>query len=71
MTSDYTIVPIKLCLDVGNDEYIILCTFGRRIMSGFEVKQEDRQSNPPKHPPKGKKSKKSFVNRVRYIFLAK
>ena len=37
MTSNYFIVPIKLNLNVGNDEYIILWNFGSRIMSGFEV----------------------------------
>ena len=35
MTSYHIIVPIKFCLDVGNDECIILCNFGGRIMSGF------------------------------------
>lgn len=30
-------VPIMLWLDVGNDENIILCYFGGRIMSVFEV----------------------------------
>lgn len=47
MTSNYIIVPIKLCLDVGNDKYILLCTFGSRIMSSSEGKQGDLQSNPP------------------------
>ena len=37
MTSNYFILPIKLNLDVGNHEYIILWNFGSRIMSGFEV----------------------------------
>ena len=37
MTSDYVIVSIKLCPEVGNDEYIIVCNFGGRRMSGFEV----------------------------------
>ena len=38
MTSYYVIVSIKVFLNVGNDEYIILCNFGgRTIMSGFEV----------------------------------
>lgn len=62
MTSDYIIVPIKLSVDVGNDKYIILCTFGSRIMSGFEGKQGDLQTNhpAPKHSS-GKKSKKSSV----------
>ena len=36
MTSDYVIVSIKLCPEVGNDEYIIVCNFGGRRMSGFE-----------------------------------
>jgi len=31
------IVTIKLCLDVGNDDYIILCYFGGHVMSGFKV----------------------------------
>ena len=37
MTSDYVIVSVKLCPNVGNDEYIIVCNFGSRRMSGFEV----------------------------------
>ena len=37
MTSDYVIVPIKSCPEVGNDEKIILCGFGGRSMSVFEV----------------------------------
>ena len=61
MTSNYIIVPIKLCLDVGNDKYVILCTFGSRIMSRFEGKQGEFQSNhpAPKHSS-GKKSKKAL-----------
>ena len=27
MTSNYVIVSVMICLDVGNDEYIILCNF--------------------------------------------
>ena len=36
MTSNYVIliVSIKLCLDVGNRWYIILCYCGGRFMSG-------------------------------------
>ena len=37
MTTDYGIMSIKLCLEVGNDEYIIVCNFGGRRMKGFEV----------------------------------
>lgn len=37
MASSYVTVPIKLCLDAGNDEYIIRCNFVGRNMSIFEV----------------------------------
>ena len=30
-------MPIKLCLVVGNDEHILVCNFGGRIMSGLKV----------------------------------
>ena len=35
MTLFYVIVSIKLCPEVGNDEYIIVCNFGGRRMSGL------------------------------------
>ena len=41
MTSNYVIVPIKLHLDVANDEHIILCNFGDRFVSSFEVMEGD------------------------------
>ena len=31
---------------IGNDEYIILCKFGDRIMSGLEVKEGALRSAP-------------------------
>ena len=34
MTSNYVIVSVKLYLNVGNNQYIILWNFGGRIMSG-------------------------------------
>ena len=37
MTSDYVIVSIKLCPEVGNDGYIIVCNFGGRRISGCDV----------------------------------
>lgn len=37
MKPDYFIVPIKLCPEFGNDERIILCSFGGRIVSVFDV----------------------------------
>ena len=37
MTSYYFIVSIKLCAEFGNDGYIIMCNFGARSMSGFEI----------------------------------
>ena len=36
MTSDYVIASIKLC-QVGNNKYIIVCSFSGRRMSGFEI----------------------------------
>ena len=47
MTSNYVMVSIKLCLDVGNGEYITLCNCGGCIMSGFEV----IEGGPPKPLP--------------------
>ena len=35
--SNYAIVAIKLCLDVGNDDYIIFWNLGGHVMSGFKV----------------------------------
>ena len=55
------IVSIKLCLDVRNDEYIILCNFGDRTMSGFEVIEGDLLGSPPVAASK----KKPGLNRVR------
>ena len=37
MTSDYFFVSTKLCPEVGNDKYMVLCNFGGRSMSGFDV----------------------------------
>ena len=37
MTSNYFFVSIKLCLDVGNKEHIILCYCDGCIMSGFAI----------------------------------
>ena len=46
MTSNFVIVAIKVCLDVGNDEYIILCNFsGSSIISGFEVRPRSVAGN--------------------------
>ena len=50
MTSYHIIVSIMFCLDVGNDECIILCNFGGRIMSGFEILEGDLQSPFPPPP---------------------
>ena len=35
MMSDYVIVSIKLCPEIENDEYIIVCNFGGPRMSSF------------------------------------
>ena len=37
MTSRYVIVSVTFCLNIGNNEYIILCNFGGRIVSNCEV----------------------------------
>lgn len=37
MTSIYNIVSIKLCREVGNDDYIVLFNLGDCIVSSFEV----------------------------------
>ena len=37
MTSINVNVPIKLCQDVGNKKYIILCYCGGRIISSFDI----------------------------------
>ena len=44
MTSAYVIVSIKLCLEVGNDGYIILCNSGglapsRPLLTGGKIKR--------------------------------
>ena len=49
MTSNYVIVSIKLCLDVRNDEYIILCNFGGRIMSESRVTGDGLRSPSPRY----------------------
>ena len=40
VTSVYVIVALKLCSEVGNDEYIVVSYFGDRRVSAFEVIQE-------------------------------
>ena len=54
ITSNYVIVSIKLCLDVGNDECIILWSFCGCIMSGFEGIKEggDFEAPPQSQEPK-------------------
>lgn len=37
--SYYVSQSIRLCLEVENDEYIMLCNFGGRSMDGFKVKE--------------------------------
>ena len=46
MTSDDVIMSIKSCPEVGNDEKIILCGFGGRSVSVFEVIEGASQSFP-------------------------
>ena len=58
MASDYIIVSVKLCLDVGNNEYIILCNFDGRSIGGFEVIEGGSRS-PINLPPPSREVKKS------------
>ena len=44
--SDYVIVSIKLCPEVGNDEYIIVCNFGGRRISAFKVIEGGLRGSP-------------------------
>ena len=82
MTSYYVTVSIKVFLNVGNDEYIILCNFGgRSIMSGFEVidgglqepcprsqKKKEQQQQTKKAGLNGVNSKAlSFVSRFGHL----
>ena len=46
MTSENVILSIKLYPEVGNCEYIILCNFGCRGISGFEVIEETPSPSP-------------------------
>ena len=48
MTSNFVIVAISVCLDVGNEEYIILCNFsGSSIMSGLgPARTQETKNNP-------------------------
>ena len=55
------IVSAKLCLVVGNDEHVILCNFGDRSTTGFEV----IKGTPPKPPSV---AGKPGLNRAAYKF---
>ena len=52
MTSEYAILSIKLRPEVGDDEYIIVCYFGDRRMSDFEVIKGGLQSAPGRRKEK-------------------
>ena len=58
MTSDYVIVLIKLCPEVGNDEFIIVCNFGGRGMSDLKVMEGRGLRALPSH----RKQKKLGLN---------
>ena len=49
--TDCVIVSIKLCQDVENDEYIILCNFGGHITRSFGVIEVSLWLPPPPPPP--------------------
>ena len=49
--TDCVIVSIKLCQDVENDEYIILCNFGGHITRSFGVIEVSLWHPSPPPPP--------------------
>ena len=57
-------MPIKLYIDVGNDEHIILFNFGGRFVSSFEVMKGD-----PEAHLLVAENKKPGLNRDRAIFV--
>ena len=59
LASNRIILSTKLCLDVGNNEYIILCDFGGRIISRLKVVEGELQKCP--FPPVVASFKKSPV----------
>ena len=66
MTSDYVIMSIKSCPEVGNDEKIILCGFGGRSMSVFEVIEGGGGSQ---RPPSGRLPSRSWILKCLICFL--
>ena len=47
MTSNYVILSITVCLDIGNDEYIILGNFGGRIIRRKRKKKKKKEKSRP------------------------
>ena len=62
MTSDSTIVSVKLCPEVGNDEYIVLRNCGGRRMIGFELIEGGLWRLPSSHLGRSKQKKKAVLN---------
>lgn len=56
--TDCVIVSIKLCQDVENDEYIILCNFGGHITRSFGVIEVSLWHPSPPSPVPGSQKKK-------------
>ena len=56
--TDCVMVSIKLCQDVENDEYSILCNFGGHITRNFGVIEVSLWSPSPPPPPGPRKQKK-------------
>ena len=52
---------VKLYLNVGNDEYISLCNFGDRSISGLEVTEGNFRSLPPRSVAEVNSKKKRLV----------
>ena len=64
MTSDSTIVSVKLCPEVGNDEYIVLRNCGGRRMIGFELIEGGLWRLPSSHLGRSKQKKRPFWIRL-------
>ena len=63
--SYYVTVTNELYLNVRNDEYIILCKFGGRTISHFEIIGGGPPKPPLPHLPGPSKPKKPGLNRVK------
>ena len=67
MESDYVIVSTKLCPEVGNDEYIVLCNFGAIVCTVLKLWRGASKLKPPF--PGRRKRNKARLNKVKIFLL--